>query len=1325
MSTDQGFGYSLFGNSIKSNDVTAINNYANALKNGASVGEAWRTTMNGTSVAAKQYVLNARKAGKSTAELTQGLNNMTLGAKASTVAMKALGVAKNIALNIGVMLLITGVAKGIDYLIHRTEKMQEALQNSVDEFNTVTDELKSLEEELKTTTERIKELQKLADNGTTSIAEEAELETLKKTNKELARKIALKQQEQAQEARYVLKDSKKNANSTVTSKYKGHSNSSGERFDYENLTPDEELYEAIKAYKTNSKAAVANEGTNLEGWYEDQAESAKNRVEEMYALISPTIDAYEDLINAGIELEGEDKTRYEQLKKSQDAYLAYIYTLNGTKEAFEGLNAEQQRNVLLNRLIKQGLSEDVAKAIVGSISDEDLERFWDKDFSFTPPEMKDNETAEEYGKRYAEAWLKGVQNSVGNANELKSLSDALKSAQSAFELFNEVEKDFNSTGAISAENIQKILSKFPELEDELYEYIMGMRTGASVMDLLKSKSDDMATMSVDAFRRMYLSSNSVSKDMKKQFATTFNAVVTGWDNAQSVMANVNSQIIDANGNVTSTFSEQWVNACKNAATSVATFAQGLSSLFSGSTENLYAKNGQLHFKTADGAEANLVNTTTWKIAEDIAQHGTNSQYWGTYGDLVDTNNYKLLSDQTAGQAIRNKIGARVNSSYWGQYNANVKNQEEFERKQKEFEERMKQYAVTSDDKNSGSGKNEALDNYLKYAENRYKSHQNELRYINDLEWALNNLAKDEKERLDIAGKIEEAYRDHTKNVIKDLKHEIELENKRNNGETARTIELQKEIQRVAHAEAERLRIKLRALGYLDEEIEKTEEIQELQNEWWSAQESIDNRYNDVLDDIQRHADNVADYYDDINKELDKRITKEEALLQIMQGQTDAASKLMDVQTEIDKAIRDSRISLQYLDEKEREGIFNEKDYTKLSKLVKSTQSEIDSLSSRFYNDVIEAYEQDKAYLIETITAEYERQVAMKERELEIAQAQVDLTKKQIQLNNVLAEKNVKQLVERNGQYVWEWVADTDKVRQATEELMDAEAELKQKEYEQKQQEAIDEQQRRIDSIKAEQAANDYRVEKMNEYVDDLSKAIENCVDPIKSFEELAIQLGDAGGDIVNAFYNVVGSISGMGVKTSSTSSSSSGGSGGGLPYTPNPSKEYVSWAKSQMAANSKAWHTADSTTKTALEKANQSLGKAIGSTYDSASGTWKHKHADGTRYTPGGKTLLGEEGFEAFINRNGHLIPIAQPTIGNIDSGGVVFNTEQMNNLRNLWDLSNVGKVNVDAALVNRTIPSGNGGTQNTFTGGIIINAPRDYNDFVRQLTQRIKTKSI
>ena len=766
----------------------------------------------------------------------------------------------------------------------------------------------------------------------------------------------------------------------------------------------------------------------------------------------------------------------------------------------------------------------------------------------------------------------------------------------------------------------------------------------------------------------------------------------------------------------------------------------------------------------------------------------------------DFSGSKLSTDNYTEEEIRN-INARRQGSAQSELDRMKKEWEKIQNLFKDDNNTPSSYTPSGGDKDKDSTKNSALDNYLKDAENRYKIHQDETKYINDLNYALQNLVKTKDEELDVTGKINEAYRDLADNHIKDLEHQIDL-TKELKGENADVIPQLKEIQDVAHEEANRYREFARTqLGYykegttdkqkaeIDAMIEKTDEIQSKQKTWWDAEnrklewrlndsknwieernrlddwhlfddnevkawervikwlkeeyphavdkikeaeenlfEARENNLNDILDEIQRHADNVADYYDDINKELDKRITKEEALLQIMQGQTDATSKLMDVQTEIDKAIRDSRISLQYLDEKEREGIFNEEDYNKLSKKIKETQDEIDRDTQIFYQDVIDAYNDKKPYLIESITAEYERQVAMKERELEIAQAQVDLTKKQLQLNNVLAEKNVKQLVERNGQYIWEWVADTDKVRQATEELMDAEAEIRQQEYKNKQQEAIDEQQRRIDSIKAEQAANDYRVEKMNEYVDDLGKAIENCVDPIRSFEELAMQLGDAGGDIVSAFYNVVGSISGMGVKTSSTSSSSSGGSGGGNSWMGNGKSydtktDYMS--KILGASNKMDVVEYNNARNNKIDGEGMSEGKLSNSQAIKLWESAKNKHADGTRYTPGGMTLLGEEGFEAFINRNGNLIPIAQPTIGNIDSGGAVFNMEQMSNLRTLWDWSNIKMPDYSSVLLNRATENTQGGNDINLYGGITIEHVNDLNHFVRQLTQRIKTKSV
>ena len=58
----QGITYSIFsGNKLNQKDIQAIINYANALKDGANLGKAWKDNISNCSVAAKQYVLDAKK----------------------------------------------------------------------------------------------------------------------------------------------------------------------------------------------------------------------------------------------------------------------------------------------------------------------------------------------------------------------------------------------------------------------------------------------------------------------------------------------------------------------------------------------------------------------------------------------------------------------------------------------------------------------------------------------------------------------------------------------------------------------------------------------------------------------------------------------------------------------------------------------------------------------------------------------------------------------------------------------------------------------------------------------------------------------------------------------------------------------------------------------------------------------------------------------------------------------------------------------------------------------------------------------------------------
>ena len=156
---------------------------------------------------------------------------------------------------------------------------------------------------------------------------------------------------------------------------------------------------------------------------------------------------------------------------------------------------------------------------------------------------------------------------------------------------------------------------------------------------------------------------------------------------------------------------------------------------------------------------------------------------------------------------------------------------------------------------------------------------------------------------------------------------------------------------------------------------------------------------------------------------------------------------------------------------------------------------------------------------------------------------------------------------------------------------------------------------------------------------------------------------------------------------------------------------------------SAAWNGASEESKYYLHEANKAeLSDSY--SYDEGTGEWKKKltgHASGTRYTPGGLTQLGEEGFEAYISSDGRLTPIGQPTIGNIASGGVVFNTEQLKSLRTLWDMSNLNlsrKSNVignsqpqqiDQSQDNRIIINGMTVDSGSSDGQALISALRRY----------------
>lgn len=319
-----------------------------------------------------------------------------------------------------------------------------------------------------------------------------------------------------------------------------------------------------------------------------------------------------------------------------------------------------------------------------------------------------------------------------------------------------------------------------------------------------------------------------------------------------------------------------------------------------------------------------------------------------------------------------------------------------------------------------------------------------------------------------------------------------------------------------------------------------ETISEWSDEWWKNEEdklnSTEEYYNTILDEIDRYTERIEKSRQEEIDALDKQITKEEALLKIKQGQYDTTNKLKEAQKDIDKEIANSRNSKQYLSEFEYDKIFGDADYEFLSGEIENITNDIAGISANFYKQIEDAYANDQLYLVEAITAEYERQLASKERELEIAKAQVDLEKKRLTLENAKNERNIKQYSE-NG---ITWVADQEKVKQATEDFIDAQATIKDLQEKSAQQMELDRRQANIDMLNSQKESIEYQNELMNEAVENLKLAIEDVTDPLADLGSvLQTLVNDLNADISKSAEELTEELNGSG------SGGGSGGSGGG------------------------------------------------------------------------------------------------------------------------------------------------------------------------------------
>lgn len=443
----------------------------------------------------------------------------------------------------------------------------------------------------------------------------------------------------------------------------------------------------------------------------------------------------------------------------------------------------------------------------------------------------------------------------------------------------------------------------------------------------------------------------------------------------------------------------------------------------------------------------------------------------------------------------------------------------------------------------------------------------------------------------------------------------------------------------------------------------SEFLKEIENAPFYDQEQKDELWKEYYKKIQEYA---SDAYSTLKElyvaEIDARISKEEAYLDIKKEEFDLLNKTAEAQKNARVALRTSLIGSQYLDPETRKLVYNEDDYKSEIATINDINSYVVKLSDEYYKK-IQGLTKDDIKLKEQITNEYKRQLAMKEQELEIAQKQIDLQKKRDELNNVLAERNVRQIV--NGK--WEWVYDTDKAREATEAFMDAEYELQNAKKKASQQAILDEHNAQVDMLNVEKNS-----------ADDFCKVIGNVSTTVDDFG--------------NALIAIIDKINGT--KTYSSNR-----------ITPsNKSNKKSTFYSDYLEA--KSANNPFNKTKSISDLLNVKPVDIRA----------KNHYANGTTNAKMGWAELCETGNEVVMTNDGTLMKM--------NGGEIVFNPELT---KAIWDAgTNSGKGLFDSFASKVNIPQIQQRTENidrstTFTGDINIRHVADLNAFMRAIIEEMR----
>lgn len=441
--------------------------------------------------------------------IADALQSMTVKAKLAEIGVKALRIAENALISLGIGLAIQGVIWAWNKLTKAEENNREKLEDLKSKYEEFESKIKSIQDEMATTAQRIAELN-AKDNLT--FVEQEELDRLKETNAELKRQQDLLEQSnklaQNDVNKQFVKTMKKDVDDTgeythYHTPFLGADNGTWKTWSWSSIWRDLGSMGMGVDYSTSERSYIEQQFQQYESLKDQYANATTQKDKDR---IDKQIKEIETYLNDKSQqwLTDSDGIGYITNPQNDDErkvneYLDYINDFRD-RVAIETGGTDAKYNAFTRILNKDEFS-DIKSQLeslgdVGELTGEKI-----KDLIPVGSELYNKLVSLGVIAEDDSSWYGNLANTFNKVTEaadtnsiaLKELNDSLDKIQSAYQVASTAIEEYNKNGYLSVDTFQSLM----ELEPEYLNLLMDENgtlalTSENLYKLTEARINDLA-----------------------------------------------------------------------------------------------------------------------------------------------------------------------------------------------------------------------------------------------------------------------------------------------------------------------------------------------------------------------------------------------------------------------------------------------------------------------------------------------------------------------------------------------------------------------------------------------------------------------------------------------------------------------------------------------------------------------------------------------------------------------------------------------------------------------------------------------------------------